>query len=43
MKRNFMLTPYLACLLLVSALCIPTTGIQNASAEVLESGFSTVF
>ena len=36
MKRNFTLTPYLACLLLVGFLCIPTTGIQNASAEILD-------
>lgn len=36
MKRNFTLTPYLACLLLVGALCLSTTAIQDVSAEALD-------
>ena len=36
MKRNFTLIPYLACLLLLGALCLLTTAIQDVSAEVLD-------
>ena len=36
MKRNFTLTSYLMCLLLIGILCIPTAAIQDASADVLD-------
>ena len=36
MKRNFTLTSYLMCLLLIGILCIPTAEIQDASAEALD-------
>ena len=36
MKRNFILTPYLMCLLLIGTLCILTAKVQDASAEALD-------
>ena len=34
MKRNFTLTPYLVCLLLIGALCVPA--VEVFSADVLD-------
>ena len=36
MKWNLVLTPYLVCLLLIGVLCLPTTEIQDASAQILD-------
>ena len=36
MKRNSILTAYLVCLLLISALCMLIAGVQDASADVLD-------
>lgn len=37
MKRNLITpTPYLVCLLLIGILCVPTVGVQDASAQVLD-------
>ena len=36
MKRNFTLTSYLMCLLLIGILCIPTAEVQDASADILD-------
>ena len=36
MRQSFRLTPYLVCLFLIGALCMPTVEIQEAFAEVLD-------
>ena len=36
MKRNFIRTPYLMYLLVICALCLPTVGVQDVSAQILD-------